>query len=170
MEGIKILVCDPIHEDGVKMMEKAGIDVIQEFTIRGSDLLEIVPDYNAIVVRSRTKVTEKVLRAGKNLKAIARAGVGLDNIDAEAAKEKGIEIVNSPEASTISVAELVFGSMLAVMRKIVQADKSTRAGKWDEQIFRQRTLRKNAWHYWIRKDWERGRNESKRLRNERPGL
>ena len=136
MEGIKILVCDPIHEDGVDMMEKAGIDVIQKITITSPVLLEMVSDYDAIVVRSRTKVTEKILRAGKNLKAVARAGVGLDNIDLEAAKSLGIKVVNSPEAPTNAVAELVLGLMFSLARKIPEADFSMKKGKWNKSKIR----------------------------------
>ena len=132
MEGIKILVCDPIHEDGVNMMENAGIDVIQKINITSSDLLEIVSDYDAIVVRSRTKVTEKILRAGKHLKAVARAGVGLDNIDLEVAKSLGIKVVNSSEAPTNAVAELVLGLMFSLARKIPEADFGMKKGKWNK--------------------------------------
>jgi D-3-phosphoglycerate dehydrogenase (EC 1.1.1.95) len=82
------------------------------------------------LVRSRTKVTKEIIEAGKNLKAIGRAGVGLDNIDLEAAKAKGIKVVNAPESLTQSVVELVIGFMIALSRYMCRADKTMKEGKW----------------------------------------
>jgi D-3-phosphoglycerate dehydrogenase len=93
-------------------------------------LVEVVGDFDAIVVRSRTKVTERVLEAGKRLKAVARAGVGLDNIDLNAAKRLRITVVNSPEAPSNAVAELVLGLMLSLARRIPEADHSMKKGEW----------------------------------------
>ena len=107
MGGIRVLVCDPIHEDGVRMMREAGFEVDLKTSISGEELAEIIGDYDAVAVRSRTKVTREVLAKTGMLRVIARAGVGLDNIDVNEAKRRGIEVVNSPEASSNAVAELV---------------------------------------------------------------
>jgi D-3-phosphoglycerate dehydrogenase len=126
----RVLVCDPIHDDGVKILREAGYIVGLRTSITASELVEVVGDFDAIVVRSRTKVTERVLEAGKRLKAVARAGVGLDNIDLNAAKRLRITVVNSPEAPSNAVAELVLGLMLSLARRIPEADHSMKKGEW----------------------------------------
>ena len=101
---MKILVSDKISELGVnKLKEKAETDVRTNLT--PEELVQIIPDYDALVVRSSTKVTRQVIEAGKKLKVIGRAGVGIDNIDVDAATEKGIIVLNAPEGNTISAAE-----------------------------------------------------------------
>ena len=130
MGGPRVLVCDPIHDDGVKLLREAGYIVDLRRSITASELVEAVGDFDAIVVRSRTKVTELVLEAGKRLKAVARAGVGLDNIDLNAAKRLGILVVNSPEAPSNAVAELVLGLMFSLARRIPEADGSMKKGEW----------------------------------------
>ncbi len=126
----KILICDPIHEDGVKMLQDAGFQVDLETDISPENLLEIIPDYDAMVIRGRTKVTKAVLDAGINLKTVARAGVGLDNIDRPYAKEKGVAVINSPEAPSNAVAELVIGLMFNMARNISEADSTMKQGLW----------------------------------------
>lgn len=130
----KILFAEKIHRKAVEEAEKFA-DVSIELNLAPHDLIKKIPEYDALVVRSSTKVTKDVINAGDRLKIIGRAGVGMDNIDVEAAKKRGIEVVNSPEASTIAVAELVFGSMLALNRKIVHAHHSMREGKWERSRF-----------------------------------
>ncbi|HDI73216.1 MAG: hypothetical protein DRO76_03060 [Candidatus Altiarchaeales archaeon] len=129
----RILITDKIHNRAIEEAKKFA-DVTLDFGISPKDLIKKIPDYDALIVRSATKVTEDVIKAG-NLKIIGRAGVGLDNIDVDAAKKRGIKIVNSPEASTISVAELVFGSLIALMRKIIHAHHSMKEGKWERSRF-----------------------------------
>jgi len=129
----KILITDRIHQAALE--EAKTFAEVEEFYGHSPDeILEEIPGYDALVVRSGTKVTKEMIEAS-NLKIIGRVGVGLDNIDIEAAKEKGIHVVNSPEASTIAVTELVLGSLIALFRNIHHADRTMREGKWDRSRF-----------------------------------
>jgi D-3-phosphoglycerate dehydrogenase len=130
---VRILVCAPIHDEGIWMLREAGFDVDLETSITGQELLEKVEDYDAIVVRSSTKVTREVFQASDRLRAVARAGVGLDNVDLEAAKERGVQVLNSPEAPSNAVAELVLGLMLSLARRIPLGDASMKRGEWIKQ-------------------------------------
>ena len=126
---MKVLVADKIHEDGVKLLrEFAEVDV--STGLKPAELITKIGGCDILVVRSATKVTKEVIDAGKQLKVIARAGVGLDNIDVEAAKARGIKVINAPEAPTVAVAELVLGMMLSWVRHLPQADASMKAGRW----------------------------------------
>jgi D-3-phosphoglycerate dehydrogenase len=127
---MKVLVCDPIDEEGIKMLKEKGFVVDYKPNITAQELKSVVANYDALLVRSRTKVTKEIIEAGKNLKAIGRAGVGLDNIDLEAAQAKGIKVVNAPESLTQSVVELVIGFMVALSRYMCKADKTMKEGKW----------------------------------------
>jgi len=129
---VKVLVSDPIDEEGVKMLREAGLTVDLRTDITAEELKKIIGGYDAIVVRSRTKLTEEVLKKATSLKAIARAGVGLDNIDTRYAKERGVEVFNSPEAPCNAVAELVIGLMLSMARHISVADSTMKQGKWEK--------------------------------------
>ncbi|HUK28378.1 MAG TPA: hydroxyacid dehydrogenase [Candidatus Acidoferrales bacterium] len=126
----KILVCDAIHRDGIDLMKKAGLDVKEAYDITAEGLEKEVSQYDALVVRGRTKVTGKVIEAGTKLRAVARSGVGLDNIDLETAKKKAIKVISTPAAPTTSVAELTIGLTLSVLRKISFADRAMKDGKW----------------------------------------
>ena len=126
----RILIADPIHEDAIEQLQQAGYELDARTDITAEQLLESIAGFDAIVVRSRTKVTKEVIVAGTSLKVIARAGVGLDNVDRDAAKEKGIHVVNSPEGPSVSVAELVFALALNVLRKISYGDLGIRRGEW----------------------------------------
>ena len=128
MSAKRILICDPIHEDGVEMLRKAGFEVDVKLSTTECELVKAASRYDAIIVRSRTKVTAQVLEAGKKLRVVARSGVGLDNIDLEAAERRGVEVVNSQEASSNAVAELALGMMLSLARKIAEADASMKRG------------------------------------------
>ena len=129
---VKVLVSDPIHEDGVKMLKEAGLSVDLRTDISADELKNIIGGYEAIVVRSRTKLTRDVLEKATSLKAIARAGVGLDNVDTKYAKERGIEVFNSPEAPCNAVAELVVGLVFSMARNIAAADSTMKQGKWEK--------------------------------------
>jgi len=111
-------------------MKKAGLEVKEAYDITAEQLEKEVSQFDALVVRGRTKVTAKVLEAGTKLKAVARSGVGLDNIDLETAKKKSIRVISTPAAPTTSVAELTIGLTLAVLRKISFADRAMKSGKW----------------------------------------
>jgi len=128
---VKIVVTDQIHDDGIKMLKQIGeVDVKTGLT--PNQLLEEIKGYDVLVVRSATKVTKEVIDAGENLKIIARAGVGLDNIDVQAANARGIKLVNAPEAPTIAVAELVIGLMLSWARQLPRADASMKQDRWEK--------------------------------------
>ncbi|HIP65832.1 MAG TPA: 3-phosphoglycerate dehydrogenase [Pyrodictium sp.] len=127
---VKVLITDKVDQSLVEMLKKNGFEVDYRPGIKTDELLKIIGDYDAIVVRSRTKITREIIEAGKRLKLIARAGVGLDNIDLTAAREKGIEVVNAPEGPTESVAELTIGLMIAAARRVVELNMKLRQGEW----------------------------------------
>ena len=126
----KILICDTIHEEGIKKLKEAGFTVEEKTKITPEELVKVIGEYDAIVVRSRTKVTADVLRATKNLKVAARAGVGLDNIDVKEAEAKGVKVINTPEAPSVAVAELTIGFMLSLARAIPLADRKMKSSEW----------------------------------------
>lgn len=127
---VKVLVAAPLHEKAIEVLKNAGFEVLYEEYPDEGRLIGLVGDVDAIIVRSKPKVTRKVIEAAPKLKVIGRAGVGLDNIDLEAAKERGIKVVNSPGASSRSVAELVLALMFNVARKVAFADRKMREGVW----------------------------------------
>ena len=129
----KVIICDPIHEAGVKMLMDAGLDVTLDTEVTPDDLLQKIGEYDAMVIRSRTKVTKELLDAATNLKAVARAGVGLDNVDLPYTKEKGVQVFNSPEAPCNAVAELVLGMIFNMARNISEADAGMKQGKWEKK-------------------------------------
>jgi len=132
---MKVLISDPIAKEGIEILKKSGFEVVEKTGMAPEELIKTIPDFDAIIVRSATKVTKEVIEAGKSLKVIGRAGVGLDNVDAEVAKAKGIKVVNTPAATSISVAELALGMMFSAARMIPQATASTKAGKWEKKKF-----------------------------------
>ena len=130
---MKVGICDPIASEGVEILKKEGFEVVDLTELPKEDLPNYVGDLDALIVRSATKVRKEMIDAAKNLKAIGRAGVGLDNIDVEYAKSKGIKVINTPGATSISVAELTIGLLLAVMRKIAYADREMRKSAWPKK-------------------------------------
>ena len=128
----RVLVTDYISEEGIKKLrEFAEVDI--ELELSKEDLKERIAGYDALIVRSGTKVTKEIIEAGVRLKVIGRAGVGVDNIDVETATEKGIMVVNSPEANTISAAEHAIAMLLCLSRKIPAANASLKSGKWERK-------------------------------------
>lgn len=131
---MKVLITDKINEAAGKIIEQAAqVDFLP--TMTEDELVNIIPQYDALMVRSQTKVTAKIIEAGKNLKIIGRAGVGVDNIDVEAATQKGIIVVNSPDGNTMAAAEHTIALMLAMARNIAPAAISTKEGKWERAKF-----------------------------------
>jgi len=126
---LKVLVSDPIAAEGIAILEGAA-DVDVRTGLSKEELVAIIGDYDALAVRSETKVTAEILDAAKNLKIIGRAGVGVDNIDVARATELGILVVNSPEGNTIAASELTVAMLLALARNIVPADAALRNGEW----------------------------------------
>lgn len=129
MTPYKILITDGLDETGQSIL-RAAAQVDDRNNIPADDLLKAIPEYDAIIVRGRTKVTASVIQAGSNLKVIGRAGVGVDNIDLEAARKHNVTVVNAPQSTTLAVAELTFGLLLAVAREIPRADAGMKLGKW----------------------------------------
>jgi len=130
----KILVSDGLSEDGLALL-KTGGEVVANSKITADELIATLGEYHALVVRSRTKVNAKVIAAGTNLKVVGRAGVGVDNIEVAAAVAKGITVVNSPMAASVSVAEHTLALMLALARTVAAADASIKQGKWEKSAF-----------------------------------
>lgn len=129
MSAWKILLTDGLEENGQAILRQYG-EVDNRTGISADELLSVVGSYDAMIVRGRTKVTEAVFAAGKNLKVVGRAGVGVDNIDLKAAQAHGVTVVNSPLATTLAVAELTMALMLSVVREVPRADAGMKAGKW----------------------------------------
>ncbi len=131
---MKILVADGLSKQGVEILLNAGHEVVDQ-KLSSEELLEKIKDFEAIIVRSATKVTKEVIDNGTNLKCIARGGVGLDNIDVAHAKEKGIPVLNTPGASSISVAELAIAHMFAVARFLNLSNTAMRQGQWPKKEY-----------------------------------
>jgi D-3-phosphoglycerate dehydrogenase / 2-oxoglutarate reductase len=136
MKQFKVLVTDNIAQEGINILERDGhIEVDIKVGIKNDDLKKIIGDYDAIVTRSGTTVTADLVENPGGLKIIGRAGVGVDNIDIEAASKKGIIVMNAPTGNTLAATELTMGIMLSAARKIPLANDSLKAGKWDRKKF-----------------------------------
>lgn len=136
----RVLVCDPVPARFVELLRERGLAVDFANSPPPEVLKELAKGYDAIVVRSATKVTAEVIEASPRLKVVARAGAGLDNVDVEAAARRGVKVVNVPEAVANAVAELTLALMLSLLRSIPQAVESLRAGRWDKKVFVGREL------------------------------
>ncbi len=132
---MKVLICDATAQAALDMIAEAGIEVVNKPDITPEELLEEISEYDAMVVRSRTKVRKPVIDAATKLKAIVRGGVGLDNIDVKYAGSKGIQVLNTPSASTAAVAELAIGYVFALARHIPQMTISMEEGEWAKKSF-----------------------------------
>ncbi len=133
MMAFKVLASDPLAAEAVAAMREAGLEVDEKTELSPEELKAEIGAYDAIVVRSATKLRAEIIDAAENLKLIVRAGVGLDNVDVDHAKEKGIEVRNTPAASSNSVAELALGHILSLARHIGRGTASTKAGKWEKK-------------------------------------
>ncbi len=130
---VRVLITDEVDAAGIEMLRGAGMEVDYRPGMGKDELLQSIGNYHVLIVRSRTKVTREVIERGRSLVVIGRSGVGLDNIDVEAARARGIEVVNSPEALTNSTAELALGLMIAAARKIAFAHQELSSGRWAKE-------------------------------------
>jgi D-3-phosphoglycerate dehydrogenase len=134
---MKILVCDPVSPKGIALLQQRPEFevVVLPKRLTEAELLPVVKDVVAMVVRSETKVTRKIIEAAPKLRVVGRAGVGVDNVDVEAATQRGVVVMNTPGGNTVSTAELSFAMILSLARKVPQAYASMAAGKWDRKQF-----------------------------------
>ena len=132
----KVLVADAISQRGVEELAAGGaLEVVVNTGLPEAELIKIIPEFSALVVRSQTKVTAAVLDAASKLKVVGRAGVGVDNVDIDAATRHGVIVMNTPGGNTISTAEHAFSLLMSIARSIPQADASMKAGKWDRKKY-----------------------------------
>src|SRR5512137_2995129 len=134
---MKILVCDPVSPKGIALLQQRPEFevVVLPKRLAEADLLPVVKDVVAMVVRSETKVTKAVIEAAPSLRVVGRAGVGIDNVDVDAATQHGVVVMNTPGGNTVSTAELSFAMILNLARKVPQAHASMAAGKWDRKQY-----------------------------------
>ena len=137
MTMMKVLVSDSLGQGGMDVLRREkNLKVDEKVGLKPEELKAIIGDYDAILVRSATKVTKEIIEAGKKLRVIGRAGVGVDNVDLEAATHRGIIVMNTPEGNTISTAELSFSMLMAVARNLPQADAHVKKGEWKRNKFK----------------------------------
>jgi len=127
---MSILISDKLQEEAIDLLQKNGFNIVKKYSITTEELKHEIENYDAIIIRSRTRLTAEILENAKKLKVIGRAGVGLDNIDLKKAEESGIKVLNTPEAPSISVAELTIGLLLSLVRHISKADQTMHCGEW----------------------------------------
>ena len=136
MSAPKVLIADSISQRGIdELAARDALDVIVRTGLSEAELVTLIPEFSAIVVRSQTKVTAPILQAGARLRVVGRAGVGVDNVDVETATRRGVIVMNTPGGNTISTAEHAFSLLLSVARKIPQAHSNLQSGKWDRKQF-----------------------------------
>jgi len=132
---MKILVSDPLSKEGIEILKKEKFTIDERPKIPHNELKKLIKDYDALIIRSGTKVTADIIKASQKLKVIGRAGVGLDNVDCDAASKKGIIVMNTPGGNTISAAEHTISLILALSRNIPQANASMKNGEWNRKKF-----------------------------------
>lgn len=140
---MRIHVNDPLDKSAMERLMNSGYNVTSEH-LEKEDLIKEIPNIDVLVVRSATKVTADIIEAGKNLKIIARAGTGLDNVDVEKAKEKGIKVINTPGANGISIAELAIGLMISCARHIAKGTMDLKNGEWTKKQLKGHELYKRT--------------------------
>jgi len=136
----RVLVADDLSPEGIEILRSAGLDVDVNVGMKAEQLEAVIGHYDALVVRSATKVTAKVLEKASRLRVVGRAGVGVDNVDLPAATRRGVVVMNTPGGSSVTVAELAVGMMLSLSRHIAQATASIKGGKWEKKRFQGREL------------------------------
>lgn len=137
---MKVLACDRVDPAALALLRAAGLEVAEANALKGADLVAALAGVSGLVVRGATKVTADVLRACPDLRVVVRAGTGLDNVDRAAAEERGVRVFNTPNANSVSVAELVFGLLLALERHVVPAANDLRRGVWEKSKYQGREL------------------------------
>src|SRR5207247_8727991 len=136
MTPLKVLIADSISQRGVdELLCDDALDVAIKTGLSEKELIEVIPTFSALIVRSQTRVTADILNAGAKLRVVGRAGVGVDNVDVETATRRGIIVLNAPGGNTISTAEHAFSLLLSAARKIPQADANVRSKNWDKKNF-----------------------------------
>src|ERR1044071_3402008 len=134
---MNVLICDPISPKGIALFQQRPeftVTVLKQ-RLSEAELLPLVTETDAMVVRSETKITRKVIEAAPKLRVVGRAGVGVDNVDVDAATQSGVVVMNTPGGNTITTAELAFFLLGALARHVGAADASMKAGKWDRKLF-----------------------------------
>ena len=131
----KVLVCERLAEAGLRVLRDKGFEVDVKLKMTPEELVRTIPDYDALIVRSGTLVTQEVIDAAEKLRIIGRAGVGVDNVDVDAATERGIIVCNAPTSNIVSAAEHAMALMLACARNVAQANASMHAGVWERSKF-----------------------------------
>ena len=126
----KVLIPEKVSPDGLRLLQES-LDVEEKKGLSADELREIIGEYDALIVRSETKVTASLLEAGKKLKVVARAGVGVDNVDLDAATKLGVIVVNSPQGNINAAAEHTIALLMAVARNVGAASVSIKSGKWE---------------------------------------
>ncbi len=132
----RVLIADPLEESGLALLRAAGLEVVALAPAERSRLAEQVAAVDALIVRSATRVTRELLESAPRLRVIGRAGVGVDNIDVEAAAERGVRVVNAPTANVLAATEHTFALLLALARRIPAADAAMKRGAWERGPFR----------------------------------
>src|SRR3989440_7723003 len=130
----KVFIADSISQRGIdELLRDGALDAKVQTGLSETDLVAAIPDFAALIVRSQTKVTAKILNAAKKLRVVGRAGVGVDNVDVETATRRGVVVLNAPGANTISTAEHTFSLLLSLARNIARADATLKGGTWDRK-------------------------------------
>ena len=143
-EKKRVLISDPVAEEGIKILQDGGLEVVVNVGLPEDKLCEEIKNFDALIVRSGTQVTAKVIESGTRLKIIGRAGVGVDNVDTAVATNRGIVVVNSPAGNTFAAAELTVAHLLALARHLPQANASLKAGRWDRKKYTGVEVRKKV--------------------------
>ncbi len=132
----KVLVSDALSEQGLdRLHASADLEVDVRPGLKGEELLRAIPAYQGLIIRSGTKVTKEVIAAATNLRVVGRAGIGVDNVDVEAATKRGIVVMNTPGGNNVTTAEHAISLMLALARNIPQANASLKSGQWKREKF-----------------------------------
>src|SRR5438132_2578739 len=134
MSSLKVFIADSISQRGIdELTRDSALEANVQTGLSETQLAEAIPDFAALIIRSQTKVTAKILNAGKKLRVVGRAGVGVDNVDVETATRRGVVVLNAPGANTISTAEHTFSLLLSLARNIARADATLKGGTWDRK-------------------------------------